>query len=126
VLLRLGVEQPHRAVTVPELERGGLVLALAVRLMHLQHDLFAIGRDRGRDDDGRDAALERLAEDEAPALDQAVAGQRYASAWRFFSDGSASRTERSRARSTSAEITVSSSGAWASTIPHGSTISERP
>ena len=67
-----------------------------------------------------------LAEGQAPARDQTLAGQRYASAWRFFSEGSFSRTERSSARSSSAVITVSSSGACASTIPHGSTISERP
>ena len=126
MLFGLGVEQPDRTVAVPELERGGLVLALAVRLLHLQHRLLALRRRHGHDELRRVPAGEGLAEGQPPARDQTLAGQRYASAWRFFSEGSFSRTERSSARSSSAVITVSSSGACASTIPHGSTISERP
>src|SRR5207248_2205233 len=53
-------------------------------------------------------------------------GQRYASGWRFFSDGSFVRISRRWARSSSAVITVGSSGACASTMPQGSTINERP
>jgi len=122
----LEVEQPYRPVAVPELERGRLVLALAVWLLHLQHRLLALRGGNGNDQLRREAAAKRLAEGQPPARDQTLAGQRYASAWRFFSDGSFSRTERSSARSSSAVITVSSSGACASTIPHGSTISDRP
>src|SRR3954471_14127416 len=126
VLLRLGVEQPDRAVAVPELECGRLVLALAVWLLHLQNGPIALRRRHRRDELRRKSAHERLAEGQPPARDQTLAGQRYASAWRFFSEGSLSRTERSSARSSVAVITVSSSGACASTIPHGSTMSERP
>src|SRR5215210_640401 len=126
MLVGIVVEQPHCALAVPELQGGGLVLALAVRLLHFQDDVLAVGRHRRRHDDRGDPALEGLAEDKPSALDQARAGQRYASACRFLSDGSFSRTERSRARSSSAVMTVSSSGACASTIPHGSTISDRP
>src|SRR6476659_7684216 len=124
VLLGLGVEQPDRAVAVPELERGRFVLALTVRVLHLQHALLSVTGRHGNDQLRRGAANERLAEDKPPARDQTLAGQRYASAWRFFRDGSFSRTERRSARSSSAVITVSSSGACASSIPHGSTISD--
>jgi hypothetical protein len=127
MLVRVVREEPDRAVSLPELERGRLVLALAVRLLDLQDGVLPVLRRGRANDDRRDPALERLAEGEAPALcDQASVGQRYASAWRFFSDGSFSRTSRRRARESSAEMTVSSSGACASTVPHGSTISERP
>jgi hypothetical protein len=40
-----------------------------VRLLHLQHDLFARRGDRRRDEDRGDAAAERLADDEAVPLD---------------------------------------------------------
>src|SRR5689334_6678891 len=126
MLVRLGVEQPDCTLAVPELERCRPVLALPVRPLHLQHTLLALGGRHRNDQLRGDPVRERLAEGQPPARDQTLAGQRYASAWRFFSDGSLSRTARSRARSSSAVITVSSSGAWASTIPHGSTISERP
>jgi hypothetical protein len=127
VLLRVVSEQPDRAFAVPELECGCLVLALAVRNLDLQHGVDPVGRDGGRHELGSHSAGERLAERQAPPLaDYASVGQRYASACRFLSDGSFSRMSCSRARSSSAEITVSSSGACASTIPHGSTISERP
>jgi hypothetical protein len=69
VLLGLVVEKPYRPVAAPELERRGLVLALAMGLLHLQHDLLAAGGHPGRDEDGRHAACERLAEDEAVARD---------------------------------------------------------
>jgi hypothetical protein len=68
-------EQPNRAVAVPELERGSLVLALPVRRLNLQHDLVAV-RGHGRGDDRGEATRERLAQREAPAFDQAGAGQR--------------------------------------------------
>src|ERR671914_128076 len=57
---------------------------------------------------------------------QKGAGQRYASGWRLARGGRRRRTSSSRARSSSAAITPGSSGASARTIPHGSTISERP
>src|SRR5262249_42467903 len=53
-------------------------------------------------------------------------GPRYACGGRPASDGRRRRTSSIRARSSSAEITVGSSGASASTIPHGSTMSDRP
>jgi len=127
VLFRVVVEQADGAVAGPELERGRLVLALAVRLLDLQDGLAPVSAPDALDDGGCSPRLERLDRSQSPALaDQAGAGQRYASAWRFLSDGSFSRTHCSLARSSSAEITVSLSGACASTIPHGSTISERP
>src|SRR5206468_7853213 len=120
-------QQPDRTVTVPELERGGLLLRLPVRLLDLENRLLAVLGSCRLHEDGRSSGLELLAEGEPPALcDYAGVGQRYASACRFLSDGSFSRIRCSRARSSSAEITVSSSGACARTIPHGSTISERP
>ena len=123
VLFGIVPEEPNRAVAVPELERRRLVLGLAVRLLHLQHCVLSRRRDQLRGD----SSGERLAEGQAPARrDQASVGQRYASACRLRSDGSFSRISRSRARSSSAEITVSSSGACATTIPHGSTIRDRP
>ena len=64
--------------------------------------------------------------EEDGAKSQAGAGQRYASGRRAASEGSRRRTSSSQARSSSALITVFSSGAWARTVPHGSTISERP
>jgi hypothetical protein len=57
---------------------------------------------------------------------QVVAGHLYASGLRLASEGKFRRTSSSRARSSSAVITHSSSGACESTIPHGSAISERP
>src|SRR2546421_6056841 len=60
------------------------------------------------------------------AVRQTGVGHRYAFACRFASDGSFARMSSRCARSSSAEITVSSSAACASTRPHGSTISERP
>ena len=127
MLLRVVREQPDRAVAVPELERGRLVLRLPVRLLDLENGLPAVLGGRRLDENGGGSRLELLAEGEPPALcDQAGVGQRYASACRFLSDGSFSRICCSRARSSSAEITVSSSAACARTIPHGSTISERP
>ena len=77
MLLGVVGEQADRAVAVPELERRRLMLALAVGLLHLEHDVGAVGRDRGRDELGRDAPGKRLAEHESPALgDQTGAGQR--------------------------------------------------
>jgi hypothetical protein len=120
-------QQANGAVAVPELERGSLVLALTVGRLHFEHYLFAVHGDGGRDKLGDDAAGERLAEGQAPPLRYRTAvGQRYASACLFFSDGSFSRISTSRERSSSATITVSSSGACASTSPQGSTINERP
>ena len=55
-----------------------------------------------------------------------AAGHLYASGWRFASDGSFARIARSCARSSSAVTTVSTSGACARTVPHGSATSERP
>src|SRR5204862_304395 len=116
-------EEPNRAVPVPELERRRLVLGLAVRLLHLQHCVLSRRRDQLRGD----PACERFAEGQAPTRrDQASVGQRYASARRLRSDGRFSRISRSRARSSSAESTVHSSGARASTIAHGPTISTPP
>jgi len=116
-------EQSHGAVAVPELERGRLVLRLPLLALHLQDGVLP----RRCDKLGGDPTGERLAEGQAPALrNQASVGQRYASACRLRRDGSFSRISSSRTRSSSAEITVSSSGACASTIPHGSTISDRP
>jgi hypothetical protein len=126
MLLRIVVEQPDRTLAVPERERIGFMLALPMGLLDLQDGLAAVGTPHALHERRRSPRLERLDRGQTPALDQAGAGQRYASAWRFLSDGSFSRTSRSRARSSSAEITVSSSGACARTIPQGSTISERP
>jgi hypothetical protein len=42
VPLRIVGEQTHRAVAVPELESGGLVLALAIRELDLQDDVGAV------------------------------------------------------------------------------------
>jgi hypothetical protein len=67
MLLGLEVEQPDRAVTVPELERGRLVLALAVRLLHLQHGRLALRGRHRHDELRRDTARERLAEGQPPA-----------------------------------------------------------
>jgi hypothetical protein len=75
VLLWIVGEQPDRPVAVPELERRGLVLALPVRRLDLEHDLVAGSRD-GRSNDRRNTARERLAQGETPALDQAGVGQR--------------------------------------------------
>ena len=50
----------------------------------------------------------------------------YASGRRLASEGRSRRIRRSRAPSSSAVTTVSSSGASQSTIPHGSATSERP
>ena len=106
------------------------ILGLAVTQMTgwgTTYYLPAVLGGRRLDEDGGGSRLELFAEGEPPALcDQAGVGQRYASACRFLSDGSFSRICRSRARSSSAEITVSSSAACARTIPHGSTMSERP
>src|SRR5207302_8045206 len=63
---------------------------------------------------------------EPDAVRQTGVGHRYAFACRFASDGSFARMSRRCARSSSAVITVCSSGACARTIPHGSAISERP
>src|SRR5919201_5278394 len=116
-------EQTNGAGAVPGLERCGFVLGFPVWLLDLEHGIVA----GHLHDDRRGPRLEFLAQGPAPALrDYAGVGQRYASACRFLSDGSFSRIRRSRARSSSAEMTVSSSGACASTIPHGSTINERP
>jgi hypothetical protein len=45
------------------------VLALAVRVLHLQHDLRPVPGHRGRNDDGGHAVRERLADDEPVSLD---------------------------------------------------------
>ncbi len=80
MLLRVVREQPYSAVAVPKLERGRLVLALAVRLLDLEDDLVSRGCHGRLHDDRGDPAVEGLAEGQAPVLDQAGAGQRYASA----------------------------------------------
>ena len=127
-------QQTHRSVALPVLERIRLVLALAMRPLNLEDDVP--GWDDVRDEAGvrsleRDvpllrALLDQLREAFLPGLVYARVGQRYASGRRWERDGSRRRTSSSHARSSSAEITVSSSGACASTVPHGSTISERP
>jgi hypothetical protein len=53
-------------------------------------------------------------------------GHRYAAGRRFASEGSSLRIRSRSGRESSAEITVSSSEAAAKTMPHGSTIMERP
>ena len=113
-------EQPDGAVALPELERIGLVIAFAMRPLDLQDDVA------GRNDVRDEPAFERRLELEVPLrgalLDQAWeallpgrvyagVGQRYASGRRWDSDGNRRRTSSSQARSSSAEITVSSSGA---------------
>jgi hypothetical protein len=55
-------EQPDRAVAVPELECGRLVLRLPVGLLDLENRLLAVLR-RGRlDEEGGGSRLELLAE----------------------------------------------------------------
>src|SRR5207247_3779151 len=139
VPLVVALEQPHGAVAVPAFERVRLVLALAVRESELQHRGRAVGAFRTHDVAGGTHSV-RLADRELPfpgatveqsrdaaePVDQARLGHRYASAWRFASDGSFARMSSRRDRSSSATMTVSSSGACASTMPQGSTISERP
>ena len=128
-------QQAHRSVALPVLERVRLVLALAMRPLNLEDDVP--GGDDVRDEAAgvgrlkrevplRRALLDQLGEAFLPSLVYARVGQRYASGRRWERDGSRRRTSSSHARSSSAEITVSSSGACASTVPHGSTISERP
>ena len=135
-------EQPDRAVAVPALERVRLVLGLAVRVVDLEHGRRPVRRARRarRGRRSRACTARRASGPTPPRISSAMAatrsrqraiatgrvGHRYASAWRFASDGSFARMSRSRARSISATITVSSSGAWASTMPHGSAISDRP
>ncbi len=58
--------------------------------------------------------------------DGAEGTAQYATGRRFASDGRKLLIERMRSRSRSATITQSSSGAVASTVPQGSTITERP
>ena len=135
VALVVASQQLHGAVSLPDVERVRLVIALAMRPLDLQDHV------PGGHDVRYEPAFERLLELELPLrralLDQpreallpvsvyAGVGQRYASGRRWDSDGSRRRTSSSHARSSSAEITVSSSGACATTVPHGSTISERP
>ena len=128
-------QQTHRSVALPALQRVRLVLALAMRPLNLEDDVP--GGDDVRDEATgvrrlerevplRRALLDQLGEAPLPGLVYARVGQRYASGRRWERDGSRRRTSSSHARSSSAEITVSSSGACASTVPHGSTISERP
>jgi hypothetical protein len=136
VTLVVARQEADGPVTAPELEGVGFVLALMVRPLDLEDGVSC------RNDVRREAAAERFPELEIPLRstlrDQpgkaflpglsiyAGVGQRYASGRRCDSDGSRRRTSSSHARSTSAEMTVSSSGAWASTVPQGSTISDLP
>ena len=128
-------QQTHGSVTLPAFERVRLVLALAMRPLNLEDDVP--GGDDVRDEAAgvrplepeaplRRALLDQLGEAFRPGFVYARVGQRYASGRRWERDGSRRRTSSSHARSSSAEITVSSSGACAITVPHGSTISERP
>jgi len=122
-------QQTHRSVALPVLERIRLVLALAMRPLNLEDDVRdeAPGvRSLEREVPLLRALLDQLREAFLPGLVYARVGQRYASGRRWERDGNRRRTSSSQARSSSAEITVSSSGACASTVPHGSTISERP
>src|SRR5581483_6075209 len=140
--LVVAAQQPDCAVAVPALERVRLLQRLAVGVGELQHRARAVVRRRA-DDVAAEPGRVRGAERQPPLLRDLVCdprrvlppardryrdgvGHRYASACRFASDGSFVRMSRSRTRSISATTTVSSSGACASTVPHGSTISERP
>src|ERR1043166_4970867 len=63
VLLGVMVEQPDRAVAVPELECRRLVLALSVRLLDLQHGLAPVSPPDALDERRRSARLERVNRD---------------------------------------------------------------
>jgi hypothetical protein len=76
VALIVAGQQPHRAVTVPDLERIRLVLALAVRPLDLQDDVS------GRNDMRDEPAFERLLELEPP-LRRALLDQ----SWEAFLPG---------------------------------------
>ena len=58
MLFRVVVEQADGAVAGPELERGRLVLALAVRLLDLQDGLAPVSAPDALDDGGRSPRLE--------------------------------------------------------------------
>ena len=134
-------EQPHRAVPTEELERVCFLLGLAVRIDHLENGWCSV-RQTGADCVARGSSLVGLTELELPLLDafgnefrdalepdavrQTRVGHRYAFGCRFASDGNLARMFCRCARSSSAVITVSSSGACATTTPHGSAISDRP
>ena len=63
--LVVAVEQPHGARAVPERERVGLVLGLAVRVDQLQHRRRPVGEPRPHGVSGR-ALWVRLAQREPP------------------------------------------------------------
>ena len=77
MLVGIVCEQPDRPLPVPELERIGLVLALTVRLLDLEHGLAALRAPDPLDEHGRRSRLERFDRGQAPALgDQTDVGQR--------------------------------------------------
>src|SRR5262245_50354893 len=113
-----------------EIQRGRLACAVVPR--HVQLDAVPRRDARvalGRQLRPRAAEREVDVEENCAELGQPGAtgvGQRYAFACRFASDGSLARMPSRWPISSSAEMTVSSSGACATTSPQGSTISERP
>ena len=117
------------------------MLGLAVWVDHLENGGRTVGKVRANGVT-RGAGLVGITEPQPPLLDafgnevgnalepdavrQTRVGHRYAFGCRFASDGSFARMFSRCARSSSAVITVSSSGACATTTPHGSAMSERP
>jgi hypothetical protein len=133
-------QEPDRAVAVPELERVRFMFALAVGEVDLQHRGLPV-RGRRAHDVPAEPGHVRLAEREPPLLGDLLgerrrgltpARERYedvvdqASSRRLASEGSFARMFSRCTRSSSAEMTVSSSDACATTMPHGSTIDDRP
>src|SRR5206468_5495904 len=113
-------DQVDGGVAVPDAQRVGLVLCLAMRVDQLQHQRLALAL--GADGVARGALRIRLADAQPPllgtfgqelryalepvAVRQTGAGHRYAFACLFASDGSFARMSSRCARSSSAEMTL--------------------
>src|SRR5688500_12838205 len=105
--------------------RLGIARGIEGQPVALARSPVAVGPEQRPRLDEREVDVEENRFD-AMTLGYTSAGHVYAAGWRLASEGSARRTRSMWARSSSAETTASSSGACASTTPHGSTIIVRP